>query len=276
LRKFNSKIDTTYEIWQMTEENATTTLPAIRHWHWEWIFPFLVRPRKIFARIVAQTGSNWQVPLLLLILAALAEVTAAGYVRQLAAAAGEITIPPGFEYYTPEQQAQFMQAMSATSSPAFLYVLPGIWAVIRVIAGWLLVASILHLLLTLLGGRGDTGAILNVVAWAGLPFVIRSLVRTGAIFLTRSLISSPGLAGFVSATSENLGLFLTALFSLIDIFLIWHVILLFIGIRTSTNLSWIKVVTATAITMLIILSIQALLSFGIARLGNLTVIRPFF
>ncbi len=260
----------------MTEEKETTILPAIHHWHWEWIFPFLIQPRKIFARIVAQVGSNWQVPLLLLILVALAEVAAAGYVRQLAAAAGEISTPPGFEYYTPEQQAQFMQAMSATSSPAFLYVLPGIWAVVRVTAGWLLVASILHLLLTLFGGRGDTGAIMNVVAWAGLPFVIRSLVRAGAIFLTRSLISSPGLAGFVSAGSENLGLFLTALFSLIDIFLIWHIVLLLIGVRISTKLPWIKVVIATTITMLIILAFQALLSFGLSRLGNLTVIRPFF
>ncbi len=249
---------------------------AIRHWHWEWVIPLLICPRNTFARIAAQAFSTWQVPILLLVIAAMMEVMASGFVRQQAAAAGEISTPPGFEYYTPEQQAQYMQAMAATSSPAFLYVLPAALAVGKVFGGWLLVGGILHLVLTLLGGRGDTGSIMNVVAWAGLPFVLRSLVRAGGMFVTRNLIASPGFSGFVSGGNENFGLFLASFLSLVDIFLIWHIILLLIGVRVSTSLSWFKVIAGSLLTMLVVLLAQALLSFGTAKLGNLTIIRPFF
>ncbi len=260
----------------MSDQNSIPPLSSTRRWHWEWILPVLFRPRKTFEKIVAQPGSNWQVPLLLLILAALAEVIVSGYVRQLAVADGQMVMPPGFEYYSPEQQAQFTQAMAATSSPAFLYGLPGIWATIRVIAGWLLVVSILHLVLTLLGGRGDTALILNLVAWAGMPFVIRSTIRTVAIFSSRHLITSPGLAGFVPPGGNNLALFLSALLSLVDIFLIWHLFLLLIGIKVGTKLSWLKVTAGVLISLVIVLSLQAVLSFAVARLGSLTIIRPFF
>ena len=39
---------------------------------------------------------------------------------------GEITYPPDYQYYTPEQQAQYMQAIQSTQGPVFVYVLPSI------------------------------------------------------------------------------------------------------------------------------------------------------
>lgn len=37
--------------------------------------------------------------------------------------------------------------------------------------------GLLHLVLTMLGGRDSTGGALNIVAWAALPFALRDLVR---------------------------------------------------------------------------------------------------
>jgi len=259
----------------MSESEITPSVDRQRHWRFDWILPALFRPRKTFPQIVARAFSNWQVPVMLLLVAALLEVIAAGNVRRVAAAAGEVSLPPNFEYYSPEQQAQYMQASSATSSPAFLFVLPGLAAIGKVLLQWLLVGGILHLVLTLLGGRGDTGTVMNLVAWASLPLVIRSLVRAISIFSTGQLIASPGLSGLVTSDGGSWALFNIAWLSLVDVYLIWYVALLLIGVRASTGLPWMKVIGGVFFTVLLVLLGQSLLKFGMSKLSDLTVIRPF-
>ena len=65
----------------------------------------LLRPRATLAHITANPRPTWRTPLLLLMLVAAGNAVVAGTIKAAAAAAGEITFPPGFEYYTPEQQA---------------------------------------------------------------------------------------------------------------------------------------------------------------------------
>jgi hypothetical protein len=259
----------------VSESEVIPSVEKQRHWRFDWILPALFRPRKTFPQIVAHTYSNWQVPVLLLLVAALFEVFAAGNVRKAAAEAGEVSLPPSFEYYSPEQQAQYMQASSATSSPAFLYVLPGLAAAGKVLLIWLLVGGILHLVLTLFGGRGDTGAVMNLVAWASLPFVIRALVRAISILSTQQLIAAPGLSGMLTSDGGNWGLFHIAWLSLVDIYWIWYVVLLLIGVRASTGLPWVKVFGGVFLTILLVLLGQTLIKFGMSKLSDLTVIRPF-
>jgi len=247
-----------------------------RRLHFEWVVPVLIRPGRTFAKIAAQSAGVWLVPMLILTLAALAGVLSAGWVKQAAALSGEVQLPPDFQYYPPEMQAQYMQAMQATSSPVFLYVFPAITALAGVWIGWLLVTGLLHLLLTLMGGRGDTLASLNVVAWAGLPFAIRDVVRTVYIVSTRQLIISPGLSGFSPPASEGLIAFLVEFLHVIDIYMIWNLILLVIGVRATTNLGVGKAIASVVITLLVVYSLQALLGFLASQLGGMTVIRPFF
>jgi hypothetical protein len=59
-------------------------------------------------------------------------------------------------------QEQFMQAQQATQGPVFIYALPGFVAVLGVWIGWLLLSGLLHLALTLLGGRSANRNTLNV------------------------------------------------------------------------------------------------------------------
>ena len=59
-----------------------------------------------------------------------------------------------------------------------LLALPMIGAVLGALLMWLVVSWLLHLVLTLLGGRGTSQGAINVVAWASLPFVVRA-VRGG-------------------------------------------------------------------------------------------------
>jgi hypothetical protein len=246
-----------------------------RRFRFDWVLGVLFRPRRTLAQIMTQTTGVWLLPLLILTLTALLQVAAAGPVKQAAAVSGQ-TVPPMFEYYTPEQQAQMLQALEATSGPVFIYVFPALVSVSAIWIGWLAVSGLMHLILTLLGGRGDTGSALNLVAWASLPLAIRDLVRAGSLVFGKRLIENPGLSGFAPTGDSDLALFLIALLGLVDIYVIWQGILLVIGARSGNGISIAKALSAVLITLLLVLLFQALVGFGIAKLSSLTIIRPFF
>ena len=248
-----------------------------RRLHLDLVLPVLFSPRRAFARIAAQSGAVWLTPLLILTIMALIQVGVAGQIRQQAAlAGGPVEVPPELQWMTPEDQAQFQQAMAATQGPVFIYVFPALLAIGSVWIGWLLVGGIIHLALTLLGGRGATGSAINLVAWSSLPFAVRSLVRIVAMLVTHQLINRPGLSGFAPQGEDNLAAYLAVFFSLIDIYIIWHIVLLIIGVRAASGLSIGKSVAAVVMVILSVSALQALLTFGTSRLASLTVIRPFF
>lgn len=261
----------------MSETSAP--LPADirpRRLHLDWLLPLLIRPRSAFRTMTAAAGDAWLTPLLILSLAELVRVWAVGSVRQALAATGQVTLPPDFQYWSPTMQAQFTQAQQATSSPVFVYVFPGLVALAGVWLGWLLTAALLHLVLTMLGGRSATREALNVVAWAMLPFALRALVRAGYAFSTQALIVSPGLAGFVPADAAGALIFLREALAFVDAYWLWHVALLMVGGRQASGLAVGKVVAGALVAALGVLLLQALPGFGMAQLDGLQVVRPFF
>lgn len=258
----------------MSTETASLSPVAPRRFQFGWVLPALFSPRKTFARIAEQTGDVWLTPLLIMMALALVGVIVAGPIKQAAAQSGQ-TLPPDFQFLSPDQQAQFMQAQAASSGPVFVYVFPAILAVLTIWVGWLLVVGLLHLVLTLVGGRGSTRTAMNVVAWASLPFAVREVVAIGVMLTTRQLVNGAGLSGF-APTEGALGAFLAPLLGLVDIYLVWHVALLALGVRAGNGLSGRKAAGGVLLTMAIGLALQALPGFILAQLGNLDIARPFF
>jgi hypothetical protein len=255
-----------------------TALPLERprRFHFDWVLPALFRPRPTFAQIVSHPGDVWLTPILILVVASLVRVMVAGWLKQAAAASGQITLPPDFQFWSPDQQAQFMQAASATSGPVFVYVFPAILATLGIWLGWLVMVGVLHLVLTLMGGRGTTRSAMNLVAWASLPFAVRELVRAGYMLATRQLVGHPGLSGFAPADGGALSLFLAEVLGLVDVYLIWSIMLFILGIRGADTLSAGKAVGGVLITILVVLLLQAIPGFVASQFSNLTIIRPFF
>jgi hypothetical protein len=213
---------------------------------------------------------------LLLSLTTVGRELVSGWLKQAAAASGNVTLPPGFEYYSPEQQAQFQQALQATSGPVFVYVFPVITGLLGIWVGWLLVSGLVRLALTMLGGRGDTGSTTNLVAWASLPFAVRDLVRLVSMLVTRQMLQAPGLQGFAPPEPTKWHAYLAAFLALVDIYLLWHVVLLVIGVRANSSLSGGKAWIGVFISILLVVALQALLRFLVGQLSGLTVISPFF
>jgi hypothetical protein len=252
-------------------------LPATpRRLRLEWVSQVLFRPRQAFKQIMEQASGVWLTPLLILSLSTTGRVLANGWLKSIAAAGGSITLPPGFEYYSPEQQAQFQQAMQATSGPVFVYVFPVISGVLGTWVGWLLVSGLIRLVMTMLGGRGDTGSTTNLVAWASLPFAVRDLVRLIAMLSTRQMLQATGLEGFAPVEATKWNAYLAAFLALVDIYMIWHIVLLVIGVRASSSLTAGKAWIGVTVSILLVLALQALLRFLVGQLSGMTVISPFF
>jgi len=246
-----------------------------RRLRFDLLLPVLLRPRAALREIAAHASRSWITPLLVITLAALLLVVVGGPLRRAAAELEAMNLPPEFQYYSPEQQAQIQQARAATSSPTFIYVFPALTAVLKVLVGWLVVGATLHLFLTLLGSRGTMASMMNLVAWAGLPFAVRAVVRSAYTLFAHRLIQAPGLSGLLPSGAEGGALFAAGILGLVDLYLIWHIVLLVVAARgevdPGSRRAWGSVLASQALALLL----QAAPAYAVARLGSLTVVRPF-
>lgn len=164
-----------------------------------------------------------------------------------------------------------MQAQQATQGPVFMYIMPMVGSLTGLWLGWLLFAALLHFGSTLLGGRGSMQSALNIVAWASLPFALRDILRMVFMLIAGHAITSPGLSGFITTPG-----FLAQLLTRIDIFFLWHVLLLVIGFGVADSLPRGKATAGVLIVILLVLLAQAGLATLTSGFGNMAVQRPFF
>jgi hypothetical protein len=244
--------------------------------NFSWVPEVIFHPRRAFQRISSYTNAVWLTPLLILSFMVVINVIVDGRLKIQATSLGEITYPPDFQYYTPEQQAQYLQAIQSTQGPVFTYVLPSIASILGVWFGWLVLGGILHLVTTLFGGRGSTAISLNIVAWASLPLVLRELIQIIYTLSAQKLITSPGLSGFSPTGETGWPLLLGQILKLIDIYMIWQIALLILGTRLSTGLNPSKSFFSVILSILVIFILQVGIAYLGSILGNLTITRPFF
>jgi len=252
-------------------ENTTSIAPPSRSVDFGRAFNFLLHPRNEMAKLVGNEKASWLTPMLILSIALLLRVLVSGYLQVRAAALGEIALPPDWQYWTPEMQKNYMQAIQTTQGPAFVYVIPIVSGLIKLWVGWVLLAGLFHLLSTLLGGRGAMRSALNVVAWASLPFAVRDLLRVVFMLIVGHPISSPGLSGFAGSS-----IFVAQLLANLDLFFIWHAILMVIGTSLVDSLPVRKAALAVSVVLIISLLAQAGLGSLGASMSGFIVNRPFF
>jgi hypothetical protein len=80
----------------------------------------------------------------------------------------------------------------------------------------------------------------------------------------------------VDSSTGGSAVFLVSLLALVDIYLIWHIILLAVGVHSHTKLPAGKATTGATSVVLIVLLVQALFGYLFSQLSALSVIRPFF
>jgi len=252
-------------------ENTTSLAPASRSVDFGRAFNVLLHPRQEMAKLVGNEKASWLTPMLILSVALILRVLVSGYLQARAAALGEIRLPPDWQFWTPEMQNNYMQAIQTTQGPAFVYVIPIVSGLMKLWVGWVLLAGLFHLLSTLLGGRGAMRSALNVVAWASLPFAVRDVLRVVFMLIVGHPISSPGLSGFGGSS-----VFVSQLLANFDLFFLWHAFLLAMGTSLVDSLPARKAALAVSIVLVISLLVQAGLGSLGSSMSGFIVNRPFF
>ena len=246
-----------------------------RRLHFEWVLPLFFRPARTLKTVVERDHPVWQTPLLILsVLAILVVLVGAPIRTQLSQQVGEL--PPDFQYWPPDQQEQYFASQANKANPLFIYLFPALGALIGIWLSWFLFGSILHLALTLSGSRGTSRQAINLVAWASLPFAIRSIVTLLAILINKRLIEAAGVSGFIAADAQGFASFMRVLLAFVDIYLIWQVILLMVGSLPLTGLSRGKAWTAVLISVLLMLVLQTVPGYVSGLLSGLELTRGFF
>lgn len=221
------------------------------------LWGIIVRPRATLEYLREHEARTWWVPALLtVLLVVLLTLVGAPIVAQqtreaVIATQEQLGEQQGREL-SAEQQAQME---SIATSPLIIVVFPTVSGVVGRVAGWLAWAGALYLAGMALGGRSTFGQMFRVVVWTWLPHALRGLVQTVYILASGQLIANPGLSGLVQdnrpvaemiVAPPDLGqILLTAFLSRVDLFLLWNLILLVIGVRVATRLPRRKALLAT-------------------------------
>lgn len=243
--------------------------------HPGWILPLFYRPARTTKEIVSQEKPVWLTPLLILSVLVILFTLVAAPIRRNAVQMGSEP-PPDFQYYSPEQQEQYFAAQATTTSPMMLYIFPMLGGLIKTWLSWFLLSILLYLSLTLAGSRAGSMRSYNLVAWSMLPLALRFIVQAVAVLASKSLINAQGLSGFIDSEATGISAYLRGILGSLDIYFIFQVVLLLIGVIPLSGLSRTKAWVATAISIVILLLLLGVPSLISSALSGLSLSGGFY
>lgn len=171
-----------------------------------------------------------------------------------------------------EEQARTVRASVRPITPA-TYWLSGLgMGLVTAALGWVLRGTIIHFSSMAAGGTSAWGSTFAAAVWSMMPFFVRDLVQSAYTLVSQQLIEHQGLS-FLVASGDSLrdGRNLTyALLGNVDLFTVWHIVLLGIAIGVATKLTKGKAVTMAIVVWLAFLAMKLVpVLIGRAFMGNL-------
>ncbi|NJN97428.1 MAG: hypothetical protein HC875_26770 [Anaerolineales bacterium] len=224
-------------------------------------FGLIDRPAATFQAITARPGWwMWAMPLLVLILSlAVLLVVQTPHTLILARQQAESQLAA-----MPEGQAEAARAgMEMTMSLPFMLATGIGFGSIALVVATLLQATFLYFAALISGGESTFGAIFKMSAWSRLPMALGALVQAAFIAVAGRLIPYPGLS-FPVSTGDLMQDARNPLFvvlSGIDLFWLWHLLLVVVGLTVAARLGRGKALLLTLV--------YAALSLGLTILPTL-------
>lgn len=231
------------------------------------------RPRRTLQAVVEHAGRGWWVPLLIMLALTIAMVVVSGPItarmtrEQIAKMQGGQGISG-----SDASSDQFNQTLDFVISPVFTIVLPAVSSSVGLLISWVIQAGFFYLAVTVLGGHTHFRTLWGIVLWSAMPLALRALVQTIYIAATSNLVTNPGLSGLVKPPSSDplaaikmptSQLALSTALGQIDVFVVWNLVLLIIGIAAAARFSHRK----AALIVLIFWLAGVLLNAAIAVAG---------
>ncbi len=228
----------------------------------------LFRPRSTFAEHfgeMSQPGKSWLlVALLALLLVGASSALNASVIMQRAAtlfpgAANQTVTIQGAEVQAPPQVREGAVPTQEGGPPpqvsALAAVGGSVGTLLATLAGWFVWSVGLLLGGTLSGGRSTFGNVFKMVVLAAIPLIVRSLVQFVALAAGAPPLLNPGFSGFLPAEPGALNVLLRSLLGSLDVFQVWNLALLVIGLSVVSRMAASK----AAVLVLVIGAIIVLL-----------------
>jgi hypothetical protein len=195
---------------------------------WQLLISIIDRPAVTMSYVGKKPGWAWVMPALLILvgLAVFSVVTAPQ--QQMA------SLPP-------QQAEQAAAQVERFTSPPMMAAFSIIGGLVALAVTWLLGAGVLYFLGLVAGGEANFAQSFVILVWSWLPYALRNLVLAAYVAYSGQLISQ-GLS-FLVATGDqtkDAANWLYSLLSQIDLFYLWHLILVIVGLAAVGRLSKTK------------------------------------
>lgn len=216
------------------------------------LWGILVQPARTLTHFRDHPRRSWLAPAILAILLVVAQsLVTVPITNQATAEQVEEQRPTGTvgAQMPPEERAQVEGRMDQRSNLPLVAGTAIVGGLIGLWVRWLLRAGAIHLFSLGLGGRNRFNQVFSMVVWTWVPLLIRSLLQTLTIALGGTVPTHRGLAAYLAALGQPLptGIQYTLLSQTqLDLFVLWNLLLLALGVLIVTGLSRGKVLVVTA------------------------------
>jgi hypothetical protein len=205
----------------------------------------LIHPRATFEKLRDAQRGYWWVVFVLAVVAAL--------VLALASTAAQRSTIQAFvasEGTTTDGVA--VPANMAQTATTLMIVGGTVSGILSALFGYLLLTLIVFGAGLILGGKATFRQVFTMSVWTTLPYVVRSLVQAIASLVTGAS-PAPGLSGVLSIAETASMPLLNAILSRIDVYMVWSLVLLTIGVGVVYRLSKGKKLLIVAIYVVVTL-----------------------
>ncbi len=216
---------------------------------WRALFGWIDQPKKTLRYVIKEPRwPLWLAPVLIILVATIiVTVVSAPLLSELSRQQAEEQMQAQMASIPEEQAEQVRSTMDTFTSPLFVGAMGIAFTVLGLILTWLFRGALLFFIGYLLGTDNRYIQMVTLVLWAWLPFALRDLVQAIYVLLNGQLAINKGLSFLVASgdQAQNAGNLLYGFLGQIDIFLVWHLLLVGIGIAVSTRSTTTKTALAT-------------------------------
>jgi len=205
---------------------------------WQLLVSIIDRPAVTMSYVGKKPGWAWVMPALLVLVGLVVfSVVTAPLTSELALRQAQqqmASLPP-------QQAEQAAAQVERFTSPSMMAAFSIIGGLVALAVTWLLGAGVLYFLGLVAGGEANFAQSLAILVWSWLPYALRNLVLAAYVAYSGQLISQ-GLS-FLVATGDqakDTANWLYSLLSQIDLFYLWHLILVIVGLAAVGRLSKTK------------------------------------
>ena len=173
----------------------------------------------------------------------------------------------GNQNLSPEQLETTQAMMERFMQPNFMLIQGAIGILLGLLFAWALSTLIIYLSASVGGANPKASSMWALVVWTWIPFVVRNLVYSVFGMFSDTFARSPGLSYFVSTgdlvEDQQNPLYVAA--AQVDIFALWHLVLIYILLRSAIAMGRGGAITITILYALINVGLRV----GVSQLAGL-------